>query len=61
LSPSKVPESDQVEGGDWINVLNVRVVFLEDAGDIRLECHQHHKTLLISRIIFLLRRHRVGN
>jgi hypothetical protein len=32
MPPSKVPESDQAEGNDWINVLNAQEVFLEDAG-----------------------------
>jgi hypothetical protein len=49
LLPSKVPGSDQVEGSDWINVLNAQDVFLEDAGDVNLECHQNHRPFLMSR------------
>jgi hypothetical protein len=55
--------SDQAEGSDWINVLNAQEDFLENTGEIHLECHQTHRPYPISRIIlvFLLRRHRIGN
>jgi hypothetical protein len=56
-----MPGSDQAEDSDWINVLNAQDIFLEGAGGIHLEFHQNHKPSLISRIIFLLRRHRDGD
>jgi hypothetical protein len=35
-----MPVRDQAEGSVWINVLNSQEVFLEDAGEINLKCHQ---------------------
>jgi hypothetical protein len=40
-------------------MLNAHEIFLEDAGDINLECHQNHRPLLISKMVFLLKRHSV--
>jgi hypothetical protein len=40
--------------------MNAQEVFLEDAGDIRFECHQNHRPFLNSSIAFLSRRHWVG-
>jgi hypothetical protein len=42
-------------------MLKAQNIFLEDAGDINLEYHQNPTPFLISRIIFVLRLHRVGN
>jgi hypothetical protein len=45
--------------GKWLSrkqrlhVLNVQKVFLEDAGDIHLECHLNHRPFLISSTVFL--------
>jgi hypothetical protein len=36
LPPSKQPGGDQAESSDTVNVLNIKVVFLEDAGDIHI-------------------------
>jgi hypothetical protein len=37
---------------NMLNMLNVQEVFLEDAGDINLECHQNQRSFLISIIAF---------
>jgi hypothetical protein len=35
-------------------------IFLADAGDIYLNCHQNHRVFLISVVVFHLRCHRVA-
>jgi hypothetical protein len=52
LPPSKPPGSAEAEGSDRINVLNAQEVFLEDAGNIHLQCQQNHRPFLTSRIAF---------
>jgi hypothetical protein len=61
MHPFQGAGSEQAVGRDPINVPNAEEVFLEDAGNINLECHQNHRQFLISRIAFLLRLYRVGN
>jgi hypothetical protein len=55
-----VPLSEKAEGSEKINVLNAQEVFLEDVGHIHLESHQNHSPFITARIVFLLRRQRVG-
>jgi hypothetical protein len=52
LAFCKVPGSDQTADSDYINVLTIPKVFLEDIGDINLECRQNHRHFLISRTLF---------
>jgi hypothetical protein len=59
--PPKCREVTKPKAVSKKEMLYAQEVFLEDAGDIPLECHQDHKPVLISRAVFLLRRHRVGN
>jgi hypothetical protein len=41
-------------------VLNAQEVFLEDIGDINLECHKYHRPFPISSNVFLLLRRIFG-
>jgi hypothetical protein len=43
----------QRQGLNKYPMLNAKEVFLEDTGDIHLECQQNHMPFLISRIMFL--------
>jgi hypothetical protein len=61
VTSSEVPGSDKAEDSDRKNVLNSQKVYFEDVRNINLDRHQCHRAFLISRIVFLLRRYRLGN